>query len=86
MIAQPRRPRCLSCGHPGTRQVPIDGRPTWLCDVCLSPEEIRTACDAIRSTWPRWRLRQARREERHGNLAADEPRHVARLAPTDQDR
>jgi hypothetical protein len=72
MIRQPRRPRCLSCGHQGTRQVAIDGRPTWLCDVCLSPEEIRQRCDDVRSTWPSWRVKQGYAEERHGTLAADQ--------------
>jgi hypothetical protein len=72
MIRQPRRPRCFGCGHRGTRQVAIDGRPTWLCDGCLSPEQIAVACAEIRSVWPSWRLKQARREERHGTLAADQ--------------
>jgi hypothetical protein len=87
MIAQPRRARrCFQCGHLATRSALIDGLTEALCGDCPSPDEIRQRCDDVRSTWPSWRVKQGYAQERHGNLAADEPRHVARLAPTDQDR
>ncbi len=42
---------CYGCGGRGTRQVLIDGRPTWLCGDCPTPAEIRRRRDAIKLAW-----------------------------------
>lgn len=43
---------CVVCRqHLGTRQAMLDGRLSWICDHCPTPQEIATACRHIQEGW-----------------------------------
>ena len=43
---------CVACGHwLGTRQVVLDGRLSWFCDRCPTPDEIHAAQLVIQGGW-----------------------------------
>ncbi len=71
MISQTSRHRCFGCNHQATRQVVVDNRAAWFCDMCLTPEEILAACADLGVSWPGWRRRAAAADERRGSMRFD---------------